>query len=370
MPRPEPTERRLGLGFLSHIEAGDDPAGAYRDAIETFVAAEQLGYDTGWVIARHFHSAFAGLGSPLVFLAALAERTSRIGLGTGVLVLALDDPIRVAEDAAILDALSGGRVQLGLGSGFSAAAFEAFGLEERRRGELFEEKATRLREVLSGRELNSAGDRLYPPASGLLSRLWRAVSQPGPVAAAARAGDGLQFSRRVAYPPPADLSGDEPRQREIIDDYRSAWSAAGHPEGREPRIALSRSVYTAADRRRALDELRPGIVEWQGLRPPAAGPAPDSESQLRIDRTHYGHPDEVAAGLLADPALAAATELMISFVPARLSAAQTIRQLERFASEVAPHLGWTPREPSCDVSPVPFAETDRSDRAGERRPLR
>ncbi len=348
MPRPAQTEPgdgegRLELGFLSHVEADRDPAGAYRDAIEVFVAAEELGYDTAWVIARHFNAAFAGLGSPLVFLAALAEHTTRIGLGTGVLVLSLDDPIRVAEDAAILDALSGGRVELGLGSGFSRAAFEAFGLDEDHRTEIFEQKAARLRQVLAGQELDFDGERLYPPAPGLLSRLWRAVSRPGPVAAAARAGDGLQFSRRIALPPPEDLSGDEPRQRAIIDDYLAEWSAAGHPADRRPRIAVSRSVFLARDRRQALDELRPGIAAWQSLRRPGSA-APTPEDQLKIDRTHYGHSEEVAAELGADPALAAATQLMISFVPGRLTAAQTIGQLERFAREVAPQLGWTPAD--------------------------
>jgi alkanesulfonate monooxygenase SsuD/methylene tetrahydromethanopterin reductase-like flavin-dependent oxidoreductase (luciferase family) len=346
MPHPSPAPPgSLRLGFLSHIEADDDPASAYRDAIDVFVAAEALGYDTAWVIARHFNLAFAGLPAPLVFLAALAEHTSRIHLGTGVLVLPLDDPIRVAEDSAILDALSGGRLELGLGSGPFPGAYEAFGRDVTQRVPDFDTAMDRLRAVLSGTELNSLGERLYPPAPQLLDRLWRAVSRPGPVEATARAGDGLQFSRRIEPPPPGCLDGDEPRQRDIIDRYLATWRDAGHPPDRRPRISISRSVFPATDRRRALDELRPGIAAWRDLRTrhhlgSAAGP--DDEQQLQIERMHLGHPDEIVDALLADPTLPVATELMVSFVPARLSAGRTIELLELVATAVAPRLGWTP----------------------------
>ena len=346
MSRPAPTEpRRLRLGFLSHVEADDDPAVAYRDAIDVFVAAEALGYDTAWVIARHFNLAFAGLPAPLVFLAALAEHTSRIGLGTGVLVLPLDDPIRVAEDAAILDALSGGRLELGLGSGPFPGAYDAFGRDVAERVPMFDAGMDRLRAVLSGVELNTLGERLYPPAPQLLDRLWRAVSRPAPVDAAARAGDGLQFSRRIEPPPPGQLDGDEPRQRAIIDRYLATWRRARHPPDRRPRISISRSIFPAKDRRRALDELRPGVAAWRALRVRnglGGGPGFDDEEQLQIERMHLGHPDEVVAELLADPTLPVVTDLMVSFVPARLSAGRTIDLLELIATDVAPRLGWTP----------------------------
>jgi len=128
--------RRFGLGFLSHLHGTSPPHQLYRDYLELFVAAEELGFDSAWVAQHHFDAASGRLPSPFTFLAAVAERTRRIHLGTAVLTLPLEDPVRVAEDAAVLDALSGGRVELGVGSGADPAVFAAFGKDLSRRREV------------------------------------------------------------------------------------------------------------------------------------------------------------------------------------------------------------------------------------------
>jgi alkanesulfonate monooxygenase SsuD/methylene tetrahydromethanopterin reductase-like flavin-dependent oxidoreductase (luciferase family) len=123
------------LGFLSHLHGTSPPHQLYRDYVELFVAAEELGFDSAWVAQHHFDAVSGRLPSPFTFLAAVAERTRRIHLGTAVVTLPLEDPVRVAEDAAVLDALSGGRVELGVGSGADPAVFAAFGKDLNRRRE-------------------------------------------------------------------------------------------------------------------------------------------------------------------------------------------------------------------------------------------
>ena len=110
-----PRHTGLRLGFLTRLEVGADAADSYRFALEMFTAAEELGYDVGWIAQHHFLHGDGRLPSVFPFLAAAAQRTRRIGLGTGVVTLPLDDPLRVAEDAAFVDTISGGRLELGLG---------------------------------------------------------------------------------------------------------------------------------------------------------------------------------------------------------------------------------------------------------------
>ena len=105
------------LGFFTRLLERADAAHRYRFASEQARHAEQLGFDTVWVAQHHFHADEGGLPSPFVFLGYLAAQTSRIRLATGVVTLPLEDVVRVAEDAVVTDLLSGGRLELGLGSG-------------------------------------------------------------------------------------------------------------------------------------------------------------------------------------------------------------------------------------------------------------
>ena len=123
MPNP------FRLGFLSHLRGRADADHAYREHLEIFDAADQLGFDAVWVAQHHFKDRGGLLPSPFPFLAAVAERTRRLRLGTSIIVLPFEHPLRVAEDAAVVDTLSNGRLELGVGSGSDADEFEAFGVD-------------------------------------------------------------------------------------------------------------------------------------------------------------------------------------------------------------------------------------------------
>jgi alkanesulfonate monooxygenase SsuD/methylene tetrahydromethanopterin reductase-like flavin-dependent oxidoreductase (luciferase family) len=118
---------RFGLFGGPAAGLGSVPVGdAYREYVEYVVAAEQLGFHSVFLTEHHF----SGLGqasSPLALLAHIAARTSRIRLGTGVAVLPWYNPIIVAEQAATVDVLSGGRLDFGVGRGFRASEFAGFG---------------------------------------------------------------------------------------------------------------------------------------------------------------------------------------------------------------------------------------------------
>lgn len=135
-----------GLALFEVPPVTDNAGAGYAVLLDNAVRAESLGYETYWVAEGRFSN--IGLPSALTLLAVLSERTDRLRLGTAVIPLAFDHPQRLAETAAVVNTLSGDRLELGVGKGngggFSAAAYDAFGLDENRREELYAEALARL----------------------------------------------------------------------------------------------------------------------------------------------------------------------------------------------------------------------------------
>lgn len=321
------------LGFLSHA-FGDDPQQVYRDLIEQFEVAEALGFDGGWIAQHHLSNGFGRLPSPLVLLAAVAERTRHIELGTGVIVLPFEDPIRLAEDASVLDALSGGRVQLGLGSGgANLDNFTAFDRDPARRQAAFAERQQRLQHLVEGQPL--IGDlTLQPPAPGLGSRLWHSHGSTDGAVYTAEQGNGLLLGTATHDPLTV--------QKPLADAYLQAWSRTD----RAPRIGVVRAIFPAADRASAQAELAVDIerhiprLQREGL----IDEAVDLQEHLRLMNVHHGHPDEVIESLRQDPALLPYADYVIAVVQAESSTqAQILKRLEILARDIAPALGWKKR---------------------------
>ena len=324
------------LGFFTRLLDQVDPAERYRLATAQIIHAERFGFDSAWVAQHHFHEEEGGLPGPFVFLAQVAALTSRIRLGTGIVTLPLELPIRVAEDAAVLDLMSGGRLEVGVGPGGNLSAFEAFGLDSAERGTLLAAHLQVLRDAWAGRPL-LGGDRLYPATPDLVERIWQATFTVDGARRAGAAGDGLMLSR--AQPRPAnapDLSLAE-IQNPMIDAYLAAL-----PEGREPRILASRTVFVADDRKEAMRFAEAGL-ERQRERLIRTGRAAASGSVgdlIGAFNVHLGTPDDVIASLQADSALARATELTVQVHSIDPPHPFILRSIELVAEVVAPALGW------------------------------
>src|ERR1700733_2969905 len=112
---PEPGAALEKLGFLTiGLFDGQDPGPGHQSTLEAIELGERLGFDSVWLRCRHLQF---GISSPVAMLAAAAQRTSRIELGTAVIPLGWENPLRLAEDLATVDVLSGGRVNPGISVG-------------------------------------------------------------------------------------------------------------------------------------------------------------------------------------------------------------------------------------------------------------
>ena len=331
----QPARPRFRLGFLTHVQGRGNLSETYRNAQELFVVADELGFDVGWVAQHHAPLGGGGLPSPWVFLAHAAARTRRIRLSTAITILPLEHPVRLAEDVSVVDLLSGGRVEIGVGSGASELEYAAFGRDVGRKRELTSEGLEVLRDALANKEVGAPGFAIQPPAGDFGNRIWQAVFSAAGAQYAAAAGSNLLLNRAAyGYDEPTDEV-----QRPWADAYLAAWN-----QPRAPRIGLSRFVFPARDRQAALDQIG-ADVHKAAQRFALRGAFPDGiDQQEALRRFHcfYGHPDEIIAALQKEQVLPVATDLITQFNPAVPDHDAAIRALELIATEVAPALGWKP----------------------------
>jgi putative FMN-dependent luciferase-like monooxygenase len=327
------------LGFFTRLLDEAAPADRYRLAAEQIRHAENAGFDSAWIAQHHFHESEGGLPAPFAFLGFVAAQTCRIRLGTGIVTLPLENPVRVAEDAAVLDLLSNGRLELGVGTGGNPSAFAAFGLDSAERAEIFARNLDIVRNALAGGPL-AGGDTLYPPRPQLCDRIWQATFSVSGGTRAGKAGDGLLLSRTQPR------SGDAPRaslaeiQHPIIDAYLDAL-----PPGREPRIMASRSVFTADDRQEAFRLADIGLRRARDhfIASGHASPGDVLTDMIAAFDVHVGTPEDVIASLHADGTLSRATDLVVQAHSIDPPHRYILRSIELIAETVAPALGWTKR---------------------------
>ncbi len=330
------------LGFFTRLVDDVAPAQVYARALDLFETAEALGFDTGWVAQHHAHKE-GGLPSPLVFLSMAAARTKQLKLATGIITLPLENPVRLAEDAAVLDILSEGRLELGFGTGGNEVVFSIFDHNLENRHADYDRAFTAVRAALLGQALTPGGPVLFPPAEErLASTIWEAAMSVESAIRAGEHGSGLLLARTALRPTPAGsgvprLSLGE-AQLPIVEAYFKNWTCVGTA----PRIGLSRSLYVAPTRAEALSDAAEGMQRYAQLLSRRGGftPGLSIEEMLARSDVHIGAPEDVIASLQADPLLADATDLILQVHPIDPSPEKTLRSLELIATEVAPALGW------------------------------
>ncbi|MGE5156096.1 MAG: LLM class flavin-dependent oxidoreductase [Betaproteobacteria bacterium] len=185
----------FGLGLYTGQRPPGSTAGPlYRDAIALAEAAEAAGFDAFWVSEHHgFLDSY--LPSPLTVLAAIAARTDRIRLATGVLVAPFAHPLHLAEDAAVVDQVSDGRLLLGLGLGYAVHEYQAFGVDRTARGAALADLVAFLRTAWRGEQFDWDG----PCGRGRGLRVTpRPVQDPVPIWLGGYAATAVRRAARIA----------------------------------------------------------------------------------------------------------------------------------------------------------------------------
>ena len=344
MPAPGSPLTRLGFLTTGPFDPVD-PAPGLEEALRLVELGDALGLDTAWLRPDHLRPA---ISSPVALLAAASQRTRRIALGTASIPVRAENPLRLAEDLATVDLLSGGRLRPGLSVGNPgrvAALDRAIHPVTAAHEEPGRERLLRLRDLLRGGRVPGADEHdadpdddeamtptVQPPSPGLADRLGYGAATLRTAAWAGAHGFRLLASG-VTERGSGDGFGED--QRALIDAYRDA-----HPDPAAAHVTLALVVVptdgaTAEQRARYAAD-----ATARAERSARAEGRPGGASMVRAGDL-VGPADELAAALRADPAVHAADELAIA-LPDGLRPDDATQILTDVVHRLGPALGWSP----------------------------
>ncbi|MGV9860726.1 LLM class flavin-dependent oxidoreductase [Gordonia sp. NPDC003425] len=327
----------LGLDTFGDVTDPSDPARTVRDVVEQATLADSVGVDA-FGIGEHHRDDFA-ISAPDVVLGAIAARTDRMRLGSAVTVLSSDDPIRVFERFATIDALSSGRAEVTLGRGSFTESFPLFGFELEQYEELFTEKLDLFTRVRTGEPVTWSGalrppltdQRVYPSLAHPPLPTWIAVGgSPESVVRAARYGLPLML---------AIIGGDPLRFAPYVDLYRRALDQFGHPT--DLPVGVHSPGHVADTDEAAREQLWPHyranvarIGAERGWPPP---------TRIEFDRStgpggslYVGSPDTVAHKIAHTARALGLSRFDLKYAHGPLPHADLMRSVELYGTQVIP----------------------------------
>jgi alkanesulfonate monooxygenase SsuD/methylene tetrahydromethanopterin reductase-like flavin-dependent oxidoreductase (luciferase family) len=292
----------VGL-FIEEARPGVTAADGYREIIELVDAAEALGLDGVWLGEIHFNPSRSFLSAPLVVAAAIAARTRRVRVGTAVQVIPLDHPLRIAEEAATVDQISRGRLELGVGRSGAPRAYDVLGIPYGESQARFREALEVIREAWTGKPFSHHGE-FYRFDNAAVSPPPYQVPHP-PLRMAANSAETFPVVADLGLPIFVGLRDLAiPELRGHLATYRRAWGGAGHAG--PPSVYLRIPLYAAPTEREAIEDARASITHYfrrqaEMMRGPAgrAGAGPAERRHSRADALAAMTYDEILATRVA-----------------------------------------------------------------------
>ena len=336
---PVPSKPLTKLGFLTiGLFDGADPRPGHESTLQVIQLGEELGFDSAWV--RHRHLQY-GISSPVAILAAATQRTSRIELGTAVTPLAWENPLRLAEDFATVDILSGGRLNPGISVGPpmrwdevkhalypDTADVEDFSYERvlRLLRWIRGEPATGFSGV-AGIEVFS--DRVQPHSPGLASRLWYGGAS---LRSAQWAGENAMNLLASSVVKAEESENFAEIQLSHIRTFR-----AHHRDGDRARVSQGLVVIPTDG---ASAEQREKYLRYAESRTPRTA-SPQGPARLMFEVDIVGTSDEIAERLYAHAAFREVDEVAFA-LPFSFEHDDYVQILTDIATKLGPALGWHP----------------------------
>jgi alkanesulfonate monooxygenase SsuD/methylene tetrahydromethanopterin reductase-like flavin-dependent oxidoreductase (luciferase family) len=339
----------MKFGVFDYIEASDAPLHKiYEERLTLVKALEAAGF-YGYHLSEHHATPLSMTPSPSIFLAAAARETSRIRLGTLLYLLPLYHPLRLLEELCMLDHLSGGRLDIGVGRGISPHEFEAFGEDFAQSGDAFEHVFNVLYQGFTRDRIDYSCPRftfkdtpvVLKPLQQPHPPFWYGLrGDHGPMFAAKRGMNGVTL-------------GPDERIAKIIQAFRENW--ATHAEERKrfnspvrsPLVGAMRAIFVADSDAEADRIARPAHETWfdnlawlwkeRGTFPPIAI-ASNFEQAKAAGALVVGSPDTVGRILKAQAERCGHNYLVLLLAFGSLTHAQQMRSLQLFQSEIMPKL--------------------------------
>ena len=336
---PQPSKPLVKLGFLTiGLFDESDPRRGHESTLEIIELGEQLGFDSAWL--RHRHLQY-GISSPIAVLAAAAQRTSKIELGTAVIPLGWENPLRLAEDLATVDVLSGGRLNPGGSVGPPMnydRVKDALYPDTAEVEDFTYERVNRLLRFVRGQMASDFSgmqgfevfsDRVQPHSQGLAGRMWYGGASLRSAQWAGEHGMNLLASSVVK----AEVSEDF---AEIQLSHIRAFRAH-HPDGERARVSHGLVVIptdTASAQQRAKYEA------YADKRMPRTT-APQGPARMMFAPDLVGSSAEIAERLQAHAAFREVDEVAFA-LPFTFDHDDYVQILTDIATELGPALGWQP----------------------------
>ena len=252
---------KFGLHYLLSCADSQSPVQRYSETVEQATRAEALGFESIWPVEHHFHRAVSILPCPALLLAAVAARTTTLRLGTAIVQLPLAHPLRVAEELATLDVLSGGRVEVGVGRGGNPTHFAGFGVPMSESRDRMVEALDYIRQAWTSERFSFRGKFFQADDLALAPR---PVQQPHPpIRVAANSSETAMWAGRAGHPIfVASNVNPLPRLRELVPLYRRARSEAGHPDAGGDDLTLLMPIYVGESRDQVERDVAPSVRQF------------------------------------------------------------------------------------------------------------